>query len=116
VPTLALFGELDNNIMAKKNSAAWEAALKAGGNRDYTLRILPNANHYQWEAKVGSNAEMVFLATIRAGLLHDHPGLACKNESEASEPHGNMRSLRQADPLRQRLGVVRARKARLEAA
>lgn len=38
-----------------------EAALKAGGNRDYTLRILPKANHYQIEAKVGSNAEMASL-------------------------------------------------------
>jgi hypothetical protein len=58
VPTLAIFGELDNNIMAEKNRVAWEAALKAGGNRDYTLRILPKANHLQLEAKVGSNAEM----------------------------------------------------------
>jgi uncharacterized protein len=58
VPTLALFGELDNNIVAGKNKAAWEAALKAGGHRDYTLRILPKANHLQLEAKVGSNAEM----------------------------------------------------------
>jgi pimeloyl-ACP methyl ester carboxylesterase len=61
VPTLALFGELDNNIMAEKNRAAWEAALKASGNRDYTLRVLPRANHIQLEAKVGSNAEMASL-------------------------------------------------------
>ena len=58
VPTLALWGELDNNILAEKNKAAWEAALEAGGNRDYTLRILQKANHAQWEAKIGSNAEM----------------------------------------------------------
>ena len=58
VPTLALFGELDNNIMADKNKAAWEAALNAGGNRDYTLVILPNANHDQLEARTGTNAEM----------------------------------------------------------
>ena len=58
VPTLALFGELDNNIMAEKNRAAWESALKAGGHPDYTLRILPRGNHYQLEAKIGSNAEM----------------------------------------------------------
>jgi pimeloyl-ACP methyl ester carboxylesterase len=58
VPTLALFGELDNNIMPEKNKAAWEAALKAGGNRDYTLVVLPKGNHEQFEAKVGSNAEM----------------------------------------------------------
>jgi uncharacterized protein len=57
-PTLAIFGELDNNIVAEKNKAAWEAALKAGGHRDYTLRILPKGNHLQLEAKVGSNAEM----------------------------------------------------------
>jgi pimeloyl-ACP methyl ester carboxylesterase len=61
VPTLAIFGEVDDKIMAEKNKAAWEMALKAGGNRDYTLRILPKANHAQFEAKVGSNAEMALL-------------------------------------------------------
>jgi len=29
-PVLALFGELDNNIVAEKNKSAWESALKAG--------------------------------------------------------------------------------------
>jgi pimeloyl-ACP methyl ester carboxylesterase len=57
VPTLAVWGELDNNVVAEKNKAAWEAALRIAGNRDYTLRILPKANHSQFEAKVGSNAE-----------------------------------------------------------
>jgi len=61
VPTLALFGELDNNIMAEKNRAAWEAALTAGGHRDYTLTVLPGANHLQLEAKSGTNAEMATL-------------------------------------------------------
>jgi uncharacterized protein len=56
-PTLALWGELDNNILAEKNKAAWEAALKAGENRDYMLKILPKASHGLWEATVGSNAE-----------------------------------------------------------
>jgi pimeloyl-ACP methyl ester carboxylesterase len=58
VPTLALFGELDNNIVAAKNKLAWDSALSAAGNRDYTSVILPKANHIQLEAKVGSNAEM----------------------------------------------------------
>lgn len=58
LPVLALFGELDNNIMAEKNRAGWETALKAGGHRDYTLRILPMANHALLDAKVGNNAEM----------------------------------------------------------
>jgi pimeloyl-ACP methyl ester carboxylesterase len=58
VPMLAIFGELDNNILAEKNRAALEAALKAGGHPDYSLRILARANHSQWEATIGSNAEM----------------------------------------------------------
>jgi pimeloyl-ACP methyl ester carboxylesterase len=61
VPVLAMFGELDTNIVATKNRAAWATALKVGGHPDYTLRILPKANHYQWEAKTGSNAEMASL-------------------------------------------------------
>src|SRR5204862_4989500 len=61
VPTLAIFGELDDNIVAEKNKAAWDSALRAGGNRDYTLRILPKADHMMLEAKVGSNAEMASL-------------------------------------------------------
>jgi pimeloyl-ACP methyl ester carboxylesterase len=58
LPVLALFGELDNNILPEKNRAAWNAALTAGGHRDYMLRILPKANHTLLEAKVGNNAEM----------------------------------------------------------
>jgi hypothetical protein len=44
-----------------KGKAAWEAALKAGGNRDRTLRILPKAYHNMLAAKVGNNAEMASL-------------------------------------------------------
>lgn len=56
-PTLAIWGELDNNIVANKNRDAWQAALEAGGNRAHTLVILPKGNHGLFEAKVGSNAE-----------------------------------------------------------
>lgn len=61
VPTLALFGERDDNILAEKNKTAWETSLKAGGHRDYTLRVIPGANHIHLEAKIGSNAEMATL-------------------------------------------------------
>jgi uncharacterized protein len=57
-PTLALFGELDNNILPEKNKAAWEAALRAGGHRDYALTIVAKANHAMLDAKAGNNAEM----------------------------------------------------------
>jgi pimeloyl-ACP methyl ester carboxylesterase len=63
-PTLALFGGLDNNIVAAKNSGAWEAALKAAGNRDYTIITLPKANHMMLEASVGTNAEMASLQRL----------------------------------------------------
>jgi dienelactone hydrolase len=62
VPTLALFGALDNNIMADKNAAAWKASLEAGGHRDYKLHVLEGANHLQLEAVRGTNAE---IATLR---------------------------------------------------
>jgi uncharacterized protein len=58
LPVLAVFGELDDNILAEKNKQAWEAALKAGGHPDFTLRVLARANHFQLEATRGSNAEM----------------------------------------------------------
>jgi len=57
-PTLAIWGELDNNIMANKNKAAWDVAMSASGNRDYTSVILQKADHGQYEANTGSNAEM----------------------------------------------------------
>jgi uncharacterized protein len=58
VPTLAILGELDTNILPDKNRTAWETALKSSGNRDYTLVILPKADHLMLEAKTGSNQEM----------------------------------------------------------
>jgi pimeloyl-ACP methyl ester carboxylesterase len=61
-PTLAIWGELDNNIIANKNKAAWDAAMATSGNRDYTGVILQKADHAQYEANTGSNAEMKTLS------------------------------------------------------
>lgn len=58
LPVLAIFGELDTNILADKNKTAWSAALEKAGNGDYTMRVIPKANHLQLESAVGSNAEM----------------------------------------------------------
>ena len=55
VPVLALFGERDDNILPAKNKAAWQAGLEAGGHPDYTLQILPNANHPLFET-IGDSA------------------------------------------------------------
>jgi pimeloyl-ACP methyl ester carboxylesterase len=86
VPTLALWGELDNNIVAEKNKAAWDEALKIAGNRDYTLRVLPKANHDMLEARTGSNAEMkslqrfvpLYFATIESWLAERIRGFGAR--------------------------------------
>ena len=77
---------MDNNTLADKNKAAWETALSAGGNRDFSLVILPKANHSQWEAKVGSNAEMkslqrfvpAYFSTIQGWLAKRVRGFATR--------------------------------------
>lgn len=56
-PTLALFGGLDLNVLAEKNRAKWESALREAGNQDYTLLILPKGNHVLMEARNGSTEE-----------------------------------------------------------
>lgn len=61
LPVLAIFGDLDYNIVPEKNRAAWEAALRAGGNRDYTLLVVPKATHLQLEAEPGSNSGLASL-------------------------------------------------------
>ena len=89
VPTLALFGELDNNIVAGKNKVAWDSALRSAGNRDYTSVILPKANHIQLEAKIGNNAEMTSLqrfvpdysTTIRHWLAKRVRGFGASRQS-----------------------------------
>ena len=63
-PTLAIWGELDNNILPGKNKTAWAEALKTAGHRDYTLTVLPKANHSLFEAKAGNNAEAPSLRRI----------------------------------------------------
>jgi hypothetical protein len=53
--------------MAEKNRTAWASALSAAGNKDYTLQILPKANHLMLEATLGSNAEMPSLQRFVPG-------------------------------------------------
>jgi len=45
VPVLLLYGEKDRRVPVKESADSIEAALKAAGNRRYTVRIFPNANH-----------------------------------------------------------------------
>jgi pimeloyl-ACP methyl ester carboxylesterase len=57
VPVLALNGELDLQVSPDQNLPEIEKALKAGGNKDFTLKRLPGLNHLFQPAKTGSLAE-----------------------------------------------------------
>lgn len=56
-PVLALFGEKDLQVPYKSNLAAVESSLQKGGNKDFTVRLLPNLNHLFQEAATGSPSE-----------------------------------------------------------
>jgi pimeloyl-ACP methyl ester carboxylesterase len=60
-PVLALFGEKDMQVAAKQNLPVMEQAFKKGGNRDVTLKVLPDANHLFQASKTGSPSEYASL-------------------------------------------------------
>jgi pimeloyl-ACP methyl ester carboxylesterase len=58
VPVLAITGERDLQVVpAGENLAAIEEALKAGGNKDYTIMEVPKLNHLFQTSETGSPAE-----------------------------------------------------------
>ncbi|HVP35996.1 MAG TPA: alpha/beta fold hydrolase [Terriglobales bacterium] len=56
-PVLAINGEKDMQVPPKENLPAIEEALKAGGNKDYTIKELPGLNHLFQTATTGSPTE-----------------------------------------------------------
>jgi hypothetical protein len=56
-PVLAINGEKDVQVAPKENLAAIEAALKAGGNKDYLVKELPGLNHLFQTATTGGVSE-----------------------------------------------------------
>jgi uncharacterized protein len=57
VPVLVLNGELDLQVIPDQNLPEIEKALKAAGNKDYTIERLPGLNHLFQPAKTGSPSE-----------------------------------------------------------
>jgi dienelactone hydrolase len=53
-PVLLLFGELDLQVPAEMNNKAMVKALRKGGNKDFTAKIFPKANHLFQSAETGS--------------------------------------------------------------
>ncbi len=56
-PVLAINGEKDLQVPPKENLSAIEKALKAGGNKNFTVSELPGLNHLFQTATTGSPAE-----------------------------------------------------------
>ncbi|WP_420449083.1 alpha/beta hydrolase [Candidatus Palauibacter sp.] len=59
VPVLALFGELDLQVLPEQNRGPMEEGL--AGNPDATIQVLPRANHLFQAATTGSPAEYAML-------------------------------------------------------
>jgi pimeloyl-ACP methyl ester carboxylesterase len=57
VPVLAINGSKDVQVAPEANLPAIEAALKAGGNKDYTVKELPGLNHLFQHATTGAVTE-----------------------------------------------------------
>jgi len=56
-PVLAVNGEKDVQVRPKENLQAIKRALKAGGNKNYTVKELPNLNHLLQTAETGNISE-----------------------------------------------------------
>ncbi len=56
-PVLAVNGEKDVQVTPKENLKAITRALKAGGNKNYTVKELPNLNHLLQTAETGNISE-----------------------------------------------------------
>jgi fermentation-respiration switch protein FrsA (DUF1100 family) len=56
-PVLAIYGELDQQVIPDKNITIIEDALKEGGNKSFMVQKLPGLNHLFQTAKTGSEYE-----------------------------------------------------------
>jgi fermentation-respiration switch protein FrsA (DUF1100 family) len=57
VPVLVINGSKDLQVDPKQNVPPIEKALKAGGNKQYTIKVMPGLNHLFQKAKTGSPME-----------------------------------------------------------
>ncbi|MGI9068579.1 MAG: alpha/beta hydrolase family protein [Pyrinomonadaceae bacterium] len=56
-PVLVINGELDKSVNTKVSVPVMRAALQKAGNKDFTIVVLPRANHGLAEAKTGYGSE-----------------------------------------------------------
>jgi len=63
-PVLGLFGELDLQVPPDMNKNAMREALEYAGNTDFTLKVIPQANHLFQKADTGSPTEYAQLENV----------------------------------------------------
>jgi hypothetical protein len=72
IPVLALYGGKDLNVPAAKNVTALTADLTAAGNRDFTIKVFPDANHDGFETTdlMLDGEQMRYLRRLAPGLVN----------------------------------------------
>ena len=68
-PVLALNGGKDCQVPPKENLAGIERELKAGGNKDYTVRELPGLNHLFQTCGTGAGSEYIKIEETMSPLV-----------------------------------------------
>jgi alpha-beta hydrolase superfamily lysophospholipase len=68
-PVLALFGELDQNVVPAINVPPLEAGLRRAGNRQLTVKVFPNASHGLLECREGGPKELPLMRRYAPGYI-----------------------------------------------
>jgi pimeloyl-ACP methyl ester carboxylesterase len=71
VPVLALNGAKDAQVDPAQNLPAIEAALRKGGNRDVTIKLMPGLNHLFQPCKTGEVSEYLSIEQTMAPVVLD---------------------------------------------
>jgi ketosteroid isomerase-like protein/pimeloyl-ACP methyl ester carboxylesterase len=87
-PVLALYGEMDMNVPTTRSVPILDAALKRAGNKDYTITILPNANHGLAEVPAVSSSEPPRVRKYVSGYMDGIADWLLKRVSVSSRPSG----------------------------
>ncbi|MDQ3821136.1 MAG: alpha/beta fold hydrolase [Acidobacteriota bacterium] len=85
-PVLALYGEMDMNVPTVRTMPMLDAALKRAGNKDYTITVLPNANHGLAEVSAPSSSEPPRVRRYASGYMDGIADWLLKRLSVNSRP------------------------------
>ena len=71
IPVLALYGGKDLNVPAARNVTALTQELKAAGNKDFTIKVFPDANHDGFETtdSMLNSEQLRYLKRLAPGLV-----------------------------------------------